>query len=86
MEQRGREPKIAFIFERCPMLQPVSLQKGTVNFPPKSFNFISSQDPISIYVKTHMIQASVFKISKDHIIRCYVDNNLPKNRKTGQSP
>ena len=82
MEQRGREPKIAFIFERRPMLLPVSLQKDTVNFPPKSFNFISSQNPISIYVKTHIIQASVFKISEDHIIRDYVNQNINLNRNT----
>ncbi|MFZ2633423.1 MAG: hypothetical protein WA081_18305 [Desulfosalsimonadaceae bacterium] len=86
MEQRGREPKIAFIFERMPILIPVSVEKGTVTFPGKAFDFQSSDDPISTYVKTHMTPASTFKISDDHIIRCYVDNNLPKNQKTGTNP
>ncbi|MBC2716486.1 MAG: hypothetical protein HF978_14370 [Desulfobacteraceae bacterium] len=78
MEQRGREPKIAFIFELKLKLFPVSLEQGTVSISSKEFDFMSSPDPISNYVKTHMTPASTFKISKDHIIRCYVDNNLPK--------
>jgi len=78
MEQRGREPKIAFIFERMPALFPVSLEKGTVTFPGKQFDFQTSNDPISNYIKTHMIQVSTFKISKDNVIRCYVDNHLPE--------
>jgi hypothetical protein len=86
MVQRGREPKIAFIFERMPILIPVSVEKGTVTFPGKAFDFQSSDDPISTYVKTKMTQMSTFKISDDHIIRCYVDNNLPKDRKTGPNP
>lgn len=80
MEERGREPKIAFIFERELMFYPVSLEEGTWVFPTKSMDFISSRDPISNYVKKHMTPASTFKISADHIIRCYVDFNLSKNR------
>lgn len=83
MIKKGREPKIAFIFERMPILIPVSVEKGTVAFPGKQFDFMSSQDPISNYVKTHMTPEGMFKISDDHIIRCYVNNNLPKNQKTG---
>ena len=78
MKQKGREPKIAFIFERMPILSPVSFEKGTVTFPAKEFDFPTSLDPISIYVKTHMTPTSIFKISDEHIIRCYVNNNLSK--------
>lgn len=79
MKQKGREPKIAFIFERRPMLLPVSLERGTVDFPPKTFDFMTSQDPISIYVRANMTPASTFKISDDYIIRCYVNQSLKRN-------
>ena len=86
MKQRGREPKIAFIFERKLMLFPVSLERGSVDFSPKEFDFMVSQDPISIYVKTHMTRAGSFKISDDHSIRCYIDNDLPKNQRIDPKP
>ena len=74
MERKGRNPKIAFIFERMPLLIPVSTKKDTVvTFLKKQLDFPSSQDPISSYVKTHMTPASEFNISNDNIIRCYVD-------------
>jgi hypothetical protein len=83
MKQRGRDPKIAFIFERQLILLPVSLERGTVTSPRKEFDFIKSQDPISIYVRTHMTPASTFRISKDNIIRCYVNQDL-KHAQQGQ--
>ena len=86
MEQRGREPKIAFIFERMPGIFPVSMEKGTVRFFGKSFDFFTSQDPISVYVRTHMTPASTFKISDDNVIRCYVNQKLKHNpEKSGKS-
>ena len=86
MEQRGREPKIAFIFERMPALFPVPNKKGAVTFFQKSFDFMTSQDPISAYIHTHMTSAATFKISEDHIIRCYINTDLPKNRKFDPKP
>jgi len=85
MKQRGREPKIAFIFEWTPVLFP---KKGTndMGFRYKNFDFSLSRDPIAIYIKTHMAHASTFKISDDHIIRCYVDFNLARDRKAVQIP
>ena len=80
MEQRGREPKIAFIFDRLPVIL-----NGPEMFPDKQLDFLASGDPISIYIKKHMTPASTFKISDDHIIRCFVDFNLPKNQKTCES-
>jgi hypothetical protein len=73
MKQNNREPKIAFIFERMPALFPVSQGKGAVDFLGKSFDFMTSRDPISVYVRANMTPASTFKISDDHIIRCYVN-------------
>jgi hypothetical protein len=81
MKKKHREPKIAFIFERMPALFPVSQERGSVSFFNKSFDFMSSRDPISVYVRTHMTSASTFKISDDHIIRCYVNQNLESNSK-----
>ena len=81
MIKRGRNPKIAFIFERMPGLWPISTKKGTeMTFLKKQFDFLSSQDPISRYVKTFMTPAAEFKISNNNIIRCYVDKkNSQKN-------
>ena len=73
MKKNSREPKIAFIFESMPALFPVSREKGTVQFFGKSFDFETSQDPMSIYVRSNMTRMSTFKISEDHIIRCYVN-------------
>ena len=73
MQRRGRNPKIAFIFERMPILRPVSTKKGVVTFFGKQLDFPSSKDPISSYVKKYMTPASEFKISNDNIISCYVD-------------
>jgi hypothetical protein len=86
MEQREREPKIAFIFEREMILFPVSFERGSVVFPQKQIDFMTAQDPISIYVKTHMTRAGSFKISDDHSIRCYIDNDLPKNQRIDPKP
>ena len=72
MEKRGRNPKIAFIFEGMPSIWPASTKKGMAFFG-KQIDFPSSQDPISIYVKTYMAPAAEFKISNNYIIRCYVD-------------
>jgi hypothetical protein len=80
MIQRRREPKIAFIFERWPMIEG-----GSEIFRPKEFDFLTSDDPISIYIKTHMTPASTFKISDDNIIRCYVDFNLAKDREISKN-
>ena len=79
MKKKNREPKIAFIFERMPALFPVSQKKGRVQFSGKSFDFMTSQNPISVYIRTHMTPASTFKISDDHIIKCYVNNNLERH-------
>jgi hypothetical protein len=81
MKQRGREPKIAFIFDRLPVILG-----GLKIYPDKQFDFPSSGDPISIYIRKHMTPVSTFKISDDFIIRCYVDFNLAKDRKTGHTP
>lgn len=75
MKQRGREPKIAFVFERMPCLFPVSLEKGTFAWPGKQYDFQFSQDPITSYIKDHMKFVSEFKISDDNIIRCFVDSH-----------
>ena len=73
MESKGRNPKIAFIFERMPILCPAPTKKGAVTFFGKQLDFPSSLDPISSYVKKNMTPASEFNISNDNIIRCYVD-------------
>lgn len=89
MEELNRDPAIAFVFERMPCLLPVSLEKGTYRWPAKQFNFATSTDPITRYVKRHMKEVSEFKISDDNIIRCFIDNKryaefAEREHKTGQ--
>jgi len=73
MERLGREPKIAFIFERILALIPATPDHKSFFFPPRELDFPSSTDPISRYVKTHMTPAAEFEISDNNIIRCYVE-------------
>src|SRR6056297_166554 len=74
MKEQNHEPAIAFVFERTPILFPVSLEKGTVRWPQKQFTFKYSNDPISTYIKNNMVFAGEFVISRenDHVVRCYV--------------
>ena len=78
MKRKGRNPRIAFVFERETMLLPISLEKGTFRWNAKQIHFPWSMDPLSIYVKKNMKQVSEIKIADDLIIRCFVDFNLPK--------
>jgi len=80
MEQRGRKPKIAFIFERT----PIFIRRPRI-FPNKQIDFASSNDPISMYIKKHMTPVSRFTISDDHVVRCYVDYNLKNIQDTSQT-
>ncbi|MDA3894885.1 MAG: hypothetical protein PF482_01920 [Desulfobacteraceae bacterium] len=73
MKKKGRNPQIAFVFEREIMLIPISLDKGTSHWNAKQFYFPWSMDPFSIYVNKNMKQVSAFKITDDFIIRCFVD-------------
>ncbi len=78
MRRNKREPAIAFVFQRMTMLIPVSLKKGNVKFISPQFKFKWSNDPISRYIKNHMVLAGQFYISRqnDHVILCYVDPQL----------
>ena len=78
MKQNRRNPAIAFVFQRTPMLMPISLEKGTRQWTARQFKFKWSNDPISSYIKNHMVLADQFYISRknDHVIRCYLDPQL----------
>ena len=75
MKEKKRYPAIAFVFQRMPAMWPVSLKEGTFKTPGKQFIFKWSEDPISNYIKNHMVLAEQFYISRenDHVVRCFVD-------------
>lgn len=86
MKEKNRHPAIAFVFQRMPAIWPVSLEKGTFETPTKQFIFKWSKDPISTYIKNHMVLAEQFYISREneHAVRCFVDprfGNLKSNNK-----
>jgi hypothetical protein len=71
MHQRSRLPKMAFVFESMPRL---ALGKGRYYWLSKQFIFDSySPDPISKYINKNMVLVDEFEISKDNIVRCFVD-------------
>jgi len=74
MKARGREPKLAFVFEAVPGL--VSIQsKGGVEYAwfGDQFHFPSS-DPLSLYVSQNMTFIDSFKLQDRVIVRCFIDN------------
>ena len=74
MKAERREPAIAFVFERMPVLLPVSLEEGTYRLPKNQFQFHDATDPVSSYIKDNMELAGEFVVSKkdEYVIRCYV--------------
>ena len=81
----GRRPKIAFIFDRMPILLPKSFKTGETFWPGIQFKLLNSNDPISKYVRINMNLLDEFTISKthDHVISCYIDNET--NKSTGNN-
>lgn len=74
MKKQGRYPKIAFVFERMPAFCLASIENDAYTWMPKEFDFSTSLDPVSTYVKNNMTQVSVCKISDDNFFRCFIDN------------
>jgi hypothetical protein len=74
MKARGREPKLAFVFEAVPGL--VSTQsKGGAEYAwfGDQFHYPSS-DPLSLYVSQNMTFITDFKLQDRVIVRCFIDN------------
>jgi len=72
MKKMRRYPKIVFVFEGIPALFPVSLKEDKFFWFGKQFDFNTSQDPISRYVKQNMKLVSAFELCKGDVARCFV--------------
>lgn len=73
MKKSGREPNMAFIFEREPKLVARSMDRNAdYEIPPKVFSFPSgAEDPISQYIIQNMSFLNEFKY-KSFIVKCYI--------------
>jgi hypothetical protein len=79
MKERGRYPKIAFVFESMPAFYPVSLKENRFKWIGKQFTFPSS-DPISRYIIENMELVEECKIREGNIVRCFVDRKAIHKR------
>ena len=75
MKERGRYPKIAFVFESMPAFYPVSLKENKFTWFGKQFTF-PSKDPISRYVIENMRLLEEYKICEGNTVRCFVASNM----------
>jgi hypothetical protein len=73
MKDRGRKPKLAYVFEAIPALRPVILEDYRRVWWDKQFSFRSG-DAISQYVLANMTQIESFPISNELSVRCFLDN------------
>jgi hypothetical protein len=73
MKNRGRKPKLAYIFEAMPVLLPVSLEDPKRIWMGKQFSFPSG-DPISQYILDNMTPMQRFPISKELSVIFCLDN------------
>ena len=73
MNNRGRKPKLAYVFEAMPALMPITLEDPERIWMGKQFSFPSG-DPISQYVLANMTQIGSFPISNELSVRLFLDN------------
>lgn len=74
MKKDGRNPRITFVFEGMPLFLPSASKNTTHHWMPRQFEFLTSWDPISSYVKNHMKQVSEFSLPEGNTARCFIDN------------
>lgn len=70
MIEKGRLPKMAFMFEYFPALKPISLKKPRYAWMGRQFTF-PSNDPISRYIFHHMELIDTFQLHPGILVRCY---------------
>ncbi len=82
MKEKGRKPAIAYVFEGMPVLFTVSLEEGTYQWGGKQFHFETATDPLTQYIKEHMVLADQFVISQNanNRVRCFVDPATAKRK------
>jgi len=73
MKNRGRDPKLVYVFEAMPALQPVTLKESMRLWQGKEISF-PSDDPITKYVLANMTLTDSFTIQDGLTVRCFLDN------------
>jgi len=73
MNNRGRKPQLAYVFEAMPALMPVTLEDPKRIWMGKQFSFPSG-DPISQYVLDNMTPLERFPISNELSVMFFLDN------------
>lgn len=74
MKNRRRNPKLVFVFESIPALQPIDLKESMRLWQDKQIAF-PSNDPITRYVLDNMTQIDSFPLAEDLVVRCFLDNS-----------
>lgn len=72
MKKAGRDPKIVFIFENSPAFSPITLKGNNYSWMWKQFSFESSRDPITEYVKAHMVEVDRLRLHDNLTALCFV--------------
>jgi len=73
MKQDKRDPRLAYVFEGMPALEPISLKENRFKWFTNAFSF-PSNDPISQYVLANMYFLAQYKIHDDVYVRCFTSN------------
>lgn len=73
MKNRGRHPKLVYVFEAMPALLPVTLKESMRFWQDKQIIF-PSDDPITRYVLADMTMIDSFQIAEGLTVRCFLDN------------
>ncbi len=74
MKSRGRNPKLVYVFESIPALQPIDLKESMRLWQDRQISF-PSNDPITRYVLANMKQVDSFPLAEDLAVRCFLDNS-----------
>lgn len=74
MKSRGRNPKLVYVFEAIPALQPIDLKESLRLWQDRQISF-PSNDPITRYVLANMTQIDSFPLAEDLAVRCFIDNS-----------
>ncbi|MGP8154093.1 MAG: hypothetical protein ACLQBQ_08125 [Smithella sp.] len=74
MIEKGREPKLVFMFEAPPVIFPLVQRSGDVLYCwfESIYPFGVYNDPISKYVIEHMYLLDTFRLNDHQIVRCFL--------------
>lgn len=74
MKKHKRNPKLVYVFESIPALQPIDLKESLRLWQDRQISF-PTNDPITRYVLANMTQIDSFPLAEDLAVRCFIDNS-----------